>query len=139
MKIKTKVTVTKEIDVKTLNVRAGVRYWEDAEINGVRDEEGTLTPCRKGDNWMPNIDLETGVINNWKKGTVAKLHFKVCDDGAYRLKDAEGNTVKTKRGYVPNILCPKENGFGDYIIMDIDANGQIANWKCDLSDWNNEN
>lgn len=41
-------------------------------------------------------------------------------------------------GYVRNMLSPKENGYGDYIIMDVDANGQIADWKVDFSDFGDE-
>ena len=33
-----------------IEVSAGVRYWEDATINGATDTDGTLTPMRKGDN-----------------------------------------------------------------------------------------
>jgi hypothetical protein len=32
-------------------------------------------------------------------------------------------------------MCPKENGYGDYVIMDIDSEGKIINWKVDLSDF----
>jgi hypothetical protein len=35
-------------------------------------------------------------------------------------------------------MCPKENGYGDYVIMDIDREGKIANWKADLSDFQDD-
>jgi hypothetical protein len=35
-------------------------------------------------------------------------------------------------GYVPDTLCPKESGDGDYIIMDINEDGQIHNWEFDI-------
>lgn len=127
------VTVKQKIDVKTLHVEAGARYWEDATVNGVEDEEGELIPFRDGDYWKPVIELETGKVIDWPKGTIALIHYKVCDDGTYMLKGENGEEVKYKGDYVPNILSPKENGYGDYIIMDIDENGFIQNWKADLS------
>lgn len=129
-----KVRTGKEVVIKTLEVEAGVRYWEDAIVNGVEDIKGDLIPCREGDLWKPIIDVELGKIINWKQGVRADVHYKVCDSGSYYLKDSIGNTVLYIDGdYVPEILSPKENGYGDYIIMDIDENGVIANWKQTLS------
>lgn len=126
--MKATITVEKEVDIKTVHVEAHVRYWEDATINGVVDEDGTLTPCRKGELWCPVIDIDTGVITNWTKGVTASVHFKVCDAGSYFLKDAEGKIVLSIEGdYVPNKLIP--GSYGDYIIMQIDENGKIANWN----------
>lgn len=125
----------KEYQVKTLLVDAAVRYWEDADINGVEDSEGNLVPCREGESWKPIIDIETGVITNWKQGTVAKIHYKVCDAGIYKLADEAGNIVKELAGYVPEIMCPGGEGYGDYIIMRVDENGKIDNWKIDLSEF----
>ena len=54
----------------------------------------------------------------------------------YLLKDENGNIVhKEEDGYVPKTLSPKENGYGDYIIMDIDSEGKINNWKFDIDDF----
>lgn len=126
--MKITMLVEKEIDFKFIHVEANVRYWEDTTIDGVADEDGTLTPCRDGDLWKPEININNGIIVNWEKGKVAEIHFKVCDACTYNFFDAEGNLVLTKEGYVPSILSPKENGFGDYIIMDIDSEGKINNW-----------
>lgn len=30
-----------------LKVEAGVRYWEDATVNGIEDVDGALIPCKK--------------------------------------------------------------------------------------------
>lgn len=137
--MKTEIKVTKEVEITTLEINAKVRYWEDATINGVEDENGDLTPCKNGEMWQPVINIDTGVITNWKQGVKADVHFKVCDAGSYYLKDAEDNTVLAiEQDYVPKIACPKENGYGDYIIMDIDENGQIANWKPNIDDFKDE-
>lgn len=127
------LTVTKKFDVSTLRVSAGARYWEDATVNGKEDTDGTLIPFRNNDYWQPVIDLESGIIQDWPKGTTAEIHYKVCDDGMYQLKSESGEIIKSIRGYVPDILCPKDSGYGDYIIMDIDGNGQIQDWEVDLS------
>ena len=128
--MKANVKIEKEVELKTLVVKAGVRYWEDATVNGVEDSEGDLIPCKDGDLWCPVIDVDSGVIKNWEQGVAAEVHYKVCDAGSYYLEDAEGNIVLSREdNYVPDILCPKEEGYGDYIIMDIDENGQIANWQ----------
>lgn len=130
--MKTTITVKKEVEVKTLLVSAGVRYWEDALVNGTEDEDGSLIPCREGEYWCPKIDLETGVITNWTQGVTADIHYKVCDDGSYKIEDVDGNVVFEKEGYVVDMMCPEENGFGDYIIMKVDESGKIANWKPSL-------
>ncbi len=128
--MKTTVKIKKEVELVTLEVMAGVRYYEDATVDGVEDSDGKLIPCKKGSMWCPIIDIDKGIITNWKQGVKASVHYKVCDSGCYLLKDLEGNTILSiENGYVPKMMCPKENGYGDYIIMDIDENGKIANWK----------
>lgn len=120
------------VDVKTLSVKAHVRYWEDGVFYNMQDNSNE--PCRIGDLWCPEIDLETGMIANWTIGVEASIHFKVCDQCSVWLKDTQGNVVaEIIDDYVPKMLCPKENGFGDYIIMDIKADGKIKGFKADLS------
>jgi len=134
-KMEIEITKKEKVAVAFLQVSANVRYWEDALVNGIDDNEGGLIPFRKGDAWVPKIDLETGTILGWPKDTSASIHYKICDNGTYALQDRDGKTIYERDGYVPNILCPKENGYGDYIIMDIDENGVIQNWKSNLSDF----
>ena len=111
-------------------VKAGVRYWEDADVNGVSDEEGTLIPGRIGDNWHAVIDLANGSLKNWPAGTEADIHYKVCDAGEYWLADAEGNKLAYREGYVPNeFLCHGGVGYGDYIILKIGPDGRIADYR----------
>ena len=131
--MKIELTITKEFEVTLLNVDAGVRYWEDGTINGTEDEDGSNTPCKDGDRWKPQIELETGRITNWTEGVEAKIHYKICDDGTYSLIGIKGEEGMTIDGYVPDIMCPKGEGYGDYIKMDIDESGFIQNWDNDLS------
>lgn len=146
---------------KFLYVDAGVRYWEDSEINGIRDNDlydsrgatAPAMPCAErvkpepttnifSDHyrWKPIIDVETGIIINWKKGVTASVHYKVCDDCMITYK--KGDEVLCNNDdelYVPQFLSPKEEGYGDYIIMDIDENGQISNWKPnEVEEWYND-
>lgn len=127
--MKAQIKITKTVDLVTLHVKAGVRYWEDTTVNGVKDENGTLIPCREGDYWCPIINIETGIITNWTKGTTASTHYKVCGDGVYTLKDETGNVEVIKDYYVPDILDLYDDSYGDYIILNIDENGQIADWN----------
>jgi hypothetical protein len=132
-----KINIKQEVDVKTLSVKANVRYWEDATVNNEEDTTGEFIPCRQGDLWCPEIDIDTGVITNWKNGVKAEIHYKICDEGSYYLKDATGNIVASiEDNYVPSIMCPKDSGYGDYIIMDVDENGKISDWdSSDLLTW----
>jgi hypothetical protein len=127
--------------MKYLKVEAGVRYWEDATVNGQEDTNGELIPFRNGDIWEPIIDLENGLIVDWPNGTVANIHYKVCDAGEYWLLDDNMNKVSKYKGhYVPDaLLCYGELGYGDYIIMTIDENGKIQDFqkpKIEKYEWN---
>lgn len=135
MNIKVTINTEETIIIKTLTVEAEVRYWDDATVNGIKDEKGDLIPCRDGDLWKPIIDIETGKITNWTRGVEAVLHYKVCGKGLYEILDNTGKKVLIREGYVPDIMCPKEEGYGDYIKMDIAIDGQIKDWKIDLADF----
>jgi hypothetical protein len=124
------------VPVKYLRAECHVRYWEDATVNGVEDTDGSLIPCREGaEAWAPQIDLATGKIQNWRQGTKADIHYKVCDAGVYELRNEAGDLVSRVDGYVIGMMCPEGNGYGDYIIMKVDENGVIANWKVDLTEF----
>ena len=127
------VKTTQQVPVTHLKAECGVRYWEDGEVNGAEDTNGDLIPLRHGDVWRISVDLETGVIENWPQGITASVHYKVCDDGTYSLVDANGNEVTKRNWYVPPMLSPGGDGYGDYVIMEIDGTGKISDWSADLS------
>lgn len=135
--MKIKLEIEQEFEVKYLRASCGVRYWEDATVDGVDDENGDLIPCREGDYWKPLIDLQSGQIVNWKKGVSAQIHYKVCDDGTYALLDENYKEIVSITDYVPSIMSPKESGYGDYVIMDVNEDGFIQNWTADLSKFEN--
>jgi len=129
-----KVTVKSEVEVTTLVADMGPRYWEDSKVNGKEDDADNPTiPLKHGDRWILTIDLNTGKIENWSKGVTADVHYKVCDDGVYKLYDESGNEVTRSAKYVPAMLSPAGYGdYGDYVIMKIDSEGYIENFRADL-------
>lgn len=138
--MKVKVIKTIRVDVKTIQVSAGVRCWDDAMINGVRDtENGENIPCKAGERWEPLIDIDSGKILNWHHGKIANIHYKVADDGNYKLLDAEGNTIVNKDSYVPDFLAIDGPGYGDYIKMSVDELGFIIGWDASgIQEWSEE-
>lgn len=147
--MKVKVLREVDVDVARIHVCAYVRYWEDGTVNGERDvdlyenEDATpKMPCAKKENdewyWCPEIDVETGQILNWEKGVTANIHYKVCDEFACIVYDANNEEVRNYCEYVPRFMCPKAEGYGDYIIMDVNEEGFIQNWnKWDVVDFLN--
>lgn len=129
--------MTSIIDTAThIDVEAEPRYWDDARVNGVVDEDGTLIPGRAGDLWVARIELATGIIVGWPNGTTAKLHYKVCDAGEYWLSDRDGHRIAKWDGcYVPDkFLCHGDDGFGDYIILTVDGTGAILGYRRPVID-----
>jgi len=120
-----------------IEVAADVRYWEDASVNGVEDTDGTLIPSRNGNSWCPVIRLHDGLVIDWPIGVIADVHYKVCDAGEYWILDADKQRIAKWAGYyVPNeFLCQENNGYGDYIILNIDAEGFVKGWKPADIEW----
>lgn len=120
-----------ELKSTYIQVCAEVRYWEDAEVNGAEDTKGDLIPFRLGNNWCPVIRMADGQVMDWPAGTVADVHYKVCDAGEYWLLNDERKRVAKWAGfYVPSeFLCHGDEGYGDYIILKIGADGLIAKWQ----------
>jgi len=122
-------------NARYMRVDAGVRYWEDAEINGESKEDGSNVPFKNGGSWQPVIDLIDGRVVGWPEDTTASFHFKVCDAGNYYLLDADTNMIAEKlNGYVPDGLCHGDNGYGDYIIFNVDKYGKIDKYRLNIDD-----
>ena len=134
MQVKVKREVV--VDATTILVNVYIRYWDDGILNGIEDNNDTPhMPCavkeEDGYHWIPFIDIETGQILNWREDTTAEIHYKICDEFTCKIIDEKGGEhclIKDYEGYVPEFMCPKERGYGDYIIMDIDENGYIQDW-----------
>ena len=128
----------------------GIRYFranvspvsfEDGDVNGESDDDDNpRIPCiDKDGRWNILIDIKDGKILNWEKGTTAEVYYKVVDDGIYTVYDNNMNVVKEKDGYVPKIMDFNDRdgsyGFGDYLGLEIDENGNIIDWPKKRIGW----
>lgn len=125
--------VIEEVNVTHLVANMGVRYWEDGVVNGeIDDDTNPNMPFAAYGKWLISINLATGAIDGWPQGMTAETHYKVCDGGVYTLMNG-AEVVVRKDGYVPDMLAPMGEGYGDYVILGIGADGIIDGWKADLS------
>lgn len=127
--------------MRILKVCADVRYTQDAEIfnpdtSKFEEDTNAKMPCLKGTNWCPEIDVDRGVIINWTQGVEAILHYKVCDCFSAEVL-VDGNVVaKVEDEYVPDCMCPADEGYGDYIDMNVRSDGSIQGWsRFDFEVW----
>lgn len=120
-----------DMTARFLKVDAEPRYWEDAMVNDVVDEDGTLIFGKDGDSWKFVLDIVGGVIVDYPIGKNISIHYKVCDAGSYWLLDENKQEIaKYKDHYVPDdFLCHGSCGYGDYIILNISEDGTIKNYE----------
>lgn len=142
-------------NIKYLKLRAGVRYWEDSELNGEDDvdlmSDTALKPkmpfavltgketciAPKGEyNWIITIELSNGKIEDWPVGNTANILYKTCDDNTFTFLDENKEVVCEYDGYVPSFLCIGDEGFGDYISFKISDDGHIEKFKFNEDDFN---
>lgn len=117
--MKTKVKVETEINVHAIRICVPVRYEEDDIPNDF--------PLRRGDVWEAVVEMDSGKIQDWPQGKSGRLAMKVCDEGVYTLLGAAGNELaKREQNYVPHGVVPGK--YGDYIQLDINADGIVTNW-----------
>lgn len=131
--------VPKISEIKYVRVRAGVRYWEDTDINGESDDDENprmpLVQEIDGEkNWVFDIDIKTGKIKDWPKGTTAETHYKTCDDNTISFIGHNGKVLREVNCYVPGFLAIEDSGYGDYIIINIDGDGKINGFRFNEDD-----
>lgn len=131
--------VPKISEIKYVRVRAGVRYWEDTDINGESDDDENprmpLVEEINGEkNWVFDIDIKTGKIKDWPKGTTAETHYKTCDDNTISFIGHNGKVLREVDCYVPGFLAIEDSGYGDYIIINIDGDGKINDFRFNEDD-----
>lgn len=120
-----------DADDGLIHVCAGVRYCEDAIVNGVEesDTEPKMPFMEKSGSdyydweWRIAIDPKTGKIQGWPSGVTAKTYYKVCDCFKFKYGDID------YFDYVPAFMDRRGDGFGDYVKVDVDGDGVIANWS----------
>ena len=159
MKINRRTTITQ--NVKYLKATLGVRYWCDCEYS--TDGENYIDPCvddteeesenmkkmtplvvnkdigyKTSDYWEIIIDIDNGKILYWPKNFWLNTHYKICDDGEYVFLDEEGKEVvnitkEYEQYYVPDFISLEDEGYGDYVYLNIDGDGNIehADWMRD--------
>lgn len=138
--MKRKIKVMQEFDLAVADCFIYPRRWKTSKVNGIEDNnDDPKMPCINKDKhgelcWNPIINLDNGQIVNWQKGTTASIHYKSVDGNYVDIIDRNTDTIKEYEGYVPKFLCPKEDGWGDYVIMDIDENGFIQDFNNNLDD-----
>jgi hypothetical protein len=131
--MKLTLMVPREVEAYAVRVRAPIRYEEDkAELLGM--------PGVAADTLDLLIEVDTGRIIGWP-GDHTKaysVHLKVVDQGSYRLT-ADGLIIHERcQEYVPSWF-PGDH-YGDYLILDISAEGVVTNWdkyrvQDRLADW----
>ena len=126
-------------DIKYLKVIINAPYFEDFDVNGNEAESWDDIPsCMKGsDNDMEfAIDIETGKILGWDKGTTFVAHAKIRDSGTYFLADEEYNRmIPSLNHYVPSMLDTKGDGYGDYMQFLVNEQGYIVDFKLNFNEF----
>ena len=122
--MKARVKVEKEVEIVAVRIEIAPRYIGDSGDDDMPTSFPLLNDLKSL--WQATVNIDTGQIESWPIGDARKMHVKVCDAGRYSLIDQSGVIISVLDGYVPNKLIPGE--YGDYVILDIDANGIITNW-----------
>lgn len=108
-----------EIDVSAVFIELPVRYDEEQIPNDF--------PLRIGNKWVAKVTIDNGQIQDWPGGEPRRLNLKVTDSGRYTLLNHANEMIgETRADYVPHGLIP--GSYGDYVELEIDANGYITNW-----------
>lgn len=150
MQITKKIEVTKEI--KTMVCHMVPRFYEDIKmtLDGEPvevDEDGNGLPREIFDNWTIDtnekfflnyfknvnqirfiIDIDKGIIKNWKRGMIADIYWKVVDQGLYQYYDENYKLFAEYSGYVPDELGITDSSYGDYVCMFVNEKGEIQDW-----------
>ena len=112
--------IKRVVDIKQVSINIPLR---DGDVESDLD-----IPFIKDNVLRCVVDIDSGRIQTWPQGQTMKLCSKVCDEGIYKLFDTKGNCIASiNEDYVPNNLIPGD--YGDYVILDVDTDGLIKNWK----------
>lgn len=131
--------VPKISEIEYVRVRAGVLYWDDTNVNGESDDNDNpriplIQEINGEKNWVFDIDIKTGKIKDWPKGTTAETHYKTCDDNTISFIGHNGKVLRKVDCYVPEFLEIEDSCCGDCIIINIDEDGKINNFRFNEDD-----
>ena len=85
-------------------------------------------------NRLFDIDIKTGKIKDWPKGTTAKTLYKTCDDNTISFIGHNGKILREVDCYVPDFLAIEDWCYDDYICIKIDEDGKINNFQLNDDD-----
>ena len=73
------------------------------------------------------IEVDTGKVVSWQGNEPVSIHDNIRNNGVYTLFDKCGGEVASLDNYyIPHDLIPGKRG--EYIHIDISADGVITNW-----------
>ena len=102
-----------------------VKYTHTGLWNGVKTEQERM-------DWCPVIDVNEGKVLDWTPGFVLRTCFKVCDQGIYVYSNYDESqqivSCDCDLYYVPKWLDDIDDGFGDYMYIQINEDGTISKW-----------
>lgn len=112
--VKSQLPCMKEVTYKKRSI------WSNIESTMTRQD------------WCPVIDVNEGKVLDWTPGFVLRTHFKVCDQGIYVYSNYDESqqivSIDCDLYYVPNWLEDFDDGYGDYMYIQINGDGTIENW-----------
>lgn len=131
--MKTVLKVEKIFDLKKLDIEARVINFDGTIINGVVCVDCNQIPCIFEDFWNPSISIDDGIIPNWTKGVEAKINLFLGKKCSWWILDSHLEVILERYDdYVPNCLSDGDN---NYLVMNIDKDGKIENWKFNIDDF----
>lgn len=115
------VEVLKLTKVEIHSVRIEVELHDDVSENSPKhlfNDDGELDLL---------IEVDTGKVVSWQGNEPVSIHDNIRNNGVYTLFDKCGDEVaRLDNYYVPYDLIPGKKG--EYIHLDISADGVITNW-----------
>ena len=115
------VEVLKLTKVEIHSVRIEVELHDDVSENSPKhlfNDDGELDLL---------IEVDTGKVVSWQGNEPVSIHDNIRNNGVYTLVDKCGDEVaRLDNYYVPYDLIPGKKG--EYIHLDISADGVITNW-----------
>lgn len=128
--MKVEIKTTKTYDVKYIAFIIPIYY---GDLNwSEKDNEFCNKYYSDADLLSIKIDIENGIVTDWayqELNDVFSIYSKVRDEGTYKLYDDQHNEIVSYQGYVPDILSCVDEGYGDYLSMNISPDGRIDKWN----------
>lgn len=104
-------------------------YW-DGEVECNFEDQNSKKPFTDGNNFVNIIvDVKNRKVMDWdmRYGNWS-VHAKPVDEGEYDFLNKDFKLICRQKGYVPNEFIPPQDGYGDYIAINVDTEGCLTNW-----------